>query len=108
MRRQLRALTLTLAGSALAASVVGPCPCLPETGAVADHGCCAPAEGLRAASPDCCSSHPAAPTAAGPQAAPAPSASALAAPLLRAVSCQVSLPHPVVAIAVSPPSVLRI
>src|SRR5262245_59140396 len=64
---------------ALLATLPVPCPCLPESMKVEDHGCCAPAAGWRAANLGCCTAiaepapeTPATPPAAAPAVVPTP------------------------------------
>lgn len=53
-RSRVEIVTAALAAVAVAATLVGPCTCLPQTTALDEHACCAPPAGYRTAATDCC------------------------------------------------------
>jgi hypothetical protein len=110
VRHSRLAVLAALAGVAFLAAVV--CPCVsPPARAVSGgaHECCPPENGIAAASSSCCASE----TSASRVSTPVPASSSLTTASAASVFDGAGLPHPVLAVLVSPvlfrpPLILRI
>jgi len=86
-------LAAVVASLALVAALPAPCHCAPERAAAAEHACCTPPSGYRAAHPGCCPAADVAPGGAAALPGPPPAATLALGVVTKATLAPVPAPE---------------